>query len=844
MTEGGLIEMDLEEKTSKRVSKRLEGANFGRGSDEEPADSITNHGKRKPRSRSPSGSRSRLRFSGEESYQTNQKNGEKAVYRRRASAREKGADRKENAKQIKEKAKRKGVYKEEQKKRKSKIRFDDEIVSSSEKDKLVQEDKVAVIPVRRMVSGVLEDKEETDDNAAADAAKGAEKTTDTAYRLHSRRLAKRKRKQYDRTHKLEERSSHAKMEFSHGDAKKSYDTAKEQHARNRFIQKQRLKREYAKAYRAKKAGSETAAFGTTFMKKASRKVQSFFAEHKGMVISVVALILLLVIVMNTVTSCSVGALQALSNVMAASYLSDPQEIEKAELYYTELEANLQKQINEMESEHPGLDEYRYNIGEIGHDPHMLISYLSAKYEVFTFKQVKAEIESLFEAQYGLSAEQVTETKSETKTVKVGESLGTVKTTGYCSCTICCGVWSGGPTASGVMPKGNHTLAVDASNPIVPMGTKIVMNGVEYTVEDTGPLARNGIAFDVYFDNHTDALNHGVRMWEAYLAEGNENTVEVTTTENVDALNVTLAARSLRTVIYSRMNDEQKELYELIYSVKGNLQIYTTPIDLNWYSYIKSYYGYRINPATGKKELHRGIEISVGEGTEVKSGQTGKIVKTGYDDYYGYYVITEDEKGDRLTYGHLQSTLVTKGQSINAGDVIGKTGSTGSALGSQFYLELTKDGEYYNPIFYVDTGEGGYGGGGTGTEYDDETVQKIFEEAEKYLGMPYVWGGSSPATSFDCSGFVSYVFTNSGVCNMGRLTAQGIYNICTPVDPADAKPGDIIFFTGTYSTSDPVTHVGIYAGDGMMIHCGNPIQYTSIYSAYWTQHFYGFGRPNY
>ena len=139
------------------------------------------------------------------------------------------------------------------------------------------------------------------------------------------------------------------------------------------------------------------------------------------------------------------------------------------------------------------------------------------------------------------------------------------------------------------------------------------------------------------------------------------------------------------------------------------------------------------------------------------------------------------------------------------------------------MELVKDGEYYNPVFYISTGDSGlYGGGGS---YDDETVRRLFAEADKYLGMPYVWGGSSPETSFDCSGFVSYVFTNSGVCNMGRLTAQGI-----------------IFFTGTYDAGEPVTHVGIYAGDGQMIHCGNPIQYTSINSAYWQSHFYAFGRP--
>ena len=195
---------------------------------------------------------------------------------------------------------------------------------------------------------------------------------------------------------------------------------------------------------------------------------------------------------------------------------------------------------------------------------------------------------------------------------------------------------------------------------------------------------------------------------------------------------------------------------------------------------------------------------------------------------------------QIKYAYLQSISVANGHEVTTDTVIGTTGSTGSATGSQLYLELVKDGEYYNPVFYISTGDSGlYVGGGS---YDDETVRRLFAEADKYLGMPYVWGGSSPETSFDCSGFVSYVFTNSGVCNMGRLTAQGIYDICMPVSPEEARPGDIIFFTGTYDAGEPVTHVGIYAGDGQMIHCGNPIQYTSINSAYWQSHFYAFGRP--
>ena len=127
--------------------------------------------------------------------------------------------------------------------------------------------------------------------------------------------------------------------------------------------------------------------------------------------------------------------------------------------------------------------------------------------------------------------------------------------------------------------------------------------------------------------------------------------------------------------------------------------------------------------------------------------------------------------------------------------------------------------------------------------EDETFAALIAEAEKYIGYPYVWGGSSPSTSFDCSGFVSWVLTESGVCNTGRLGAQGLYNISTPVSSASARPGDLIFFVGTYDTPG-VSHVGIYVGGGKMLHCGDPIQYADINTSYWQSHFYAFGRPPY
>ncbi|MDO4647889.1 MAG: C40 family peptidase [Eubacteriales bacterium] len=139
-------------------------------------------------------------------------------------------------------------------------------------------------------------------------------------------------------------------------------------------------------------------------------------------------------------------------------------------------------------------------------------------------------------------------------------------------------------------------------------------------------------------------------------------------------------------------------------------------------------------------------------------------------------------------------------------------------------------------------------GGEYTDYDipgealtDERFRKMITEAEKYLGYPYVWGGASPSTSFDCSGFVSWVINNCGNgWSVGRLTANGLMGVCDIITKSSAKPGDLIFFQGTYDTSG-ASHVGIYVGGGMMIHCGNPISYASIETSYWQQHYYCMGR---
>ena len=127
------------------------------------------------------------------------------------------------------------------------------------------------------------------------------------------------------------------------------------------------------------------------------------------------------------------------------------------------------------------------------------------------------------------------------------------------------------------------------------------------------------------------------------------------------------------------------------------------------------------------------------------------------------------------------------------------------------------------------------------EFHPHQFAAMIEEAEKYLGYPYVWGGSSPSTSFDCSGFVSYVLNNCGVgWDVGRLGASGLLGICTRVSSANVQPGDLIFFEGTYDTTG-ASHVGIYVGNNMMIHCGDPIQYARIDTSYWQSHFLAFGR---
>lgn len=572
-----------------------------------------------------------------------------------------------------------------------------------------------------------------DDNAAVDASGAAVAAADEV--AHSLRRAQIRSQRSDvKTHRKGlnmETPEASRLRFdiakeaaerSAGEAKK---TAEKKRMLNRFFQRKK----YKDAYRAAKAGKTAGSLGgaTTIAGvenmtvKAKIALKEIVRRNRTVFLGIGIFSLIFMLIAVSLGSCSASIQGGASVIGMTTYPSTDADIYAAENAYAAMEEALNRQINNMESTYPEYDSYQYNVSEIGHNPYHLTSYLTAKYGGYTYDDVKDELQDLFQAQYHLSTRGRTETVTETRTVRVGESLGNVVTSGYCNCSICCGRWSGGPTASGAYPTANHTIAVDANNPIVPMGTKVIMNGVEYTVEDTGNFARYGVAFDVYYDSHSAASAHGHQTWEAFLADDNgSREVEVTTTSTQRVLYVTLTNTNFDAVARANLTDEQEILYDALNTTLGNRD-----------------YLWDVNQITGA--------------------------------------------GGGMSYEIPPEAL------------------------------------------------------------SDERFARMIREAEKYLGYPYVWGGASPSTSFDCSGFVSWVVNHCGNgWSYGRLTADGLRGVCTYVSPSQAKPGDLIFFQGTYNTSG-ASHVGIYVGNGMMIHCGDPIQYANINTSYWQQHFMCFGR---
>ena len=215
--------------------------------------------------------------------------------------------------------------------------------------------------------------------------------------------------------------------------------------------------------------------------------------------------------------------------------------------------------------------------------------------------------------------------------------------------------------------------------------------------------------------------------------------------------------------------------------------------------------------------------------EVTDPDTGAVTTEEYEEEvevpYDYYICNVTLENFNLS--HLPVYTMSEAQLSLYAMYMGTLGNRPDLFPASSYIAIMGNYTYY---------------GVPPEALEDEVFAKMLAEAEKYLGYPYVWGGSSPSTSFDCSGFVSWVINNCGVgWNIGRLGSDGLYfNVCTPVSPANARPGDLIFFQHTYDT--PYTsHVGIYVGDGWMIHCGNPIQYANINTSYWQSHFFGYGR---
>lgn len=664
-----------------------------------------------------------------------------------------------------------------------------------------------------------------DENVGTQALQEGVATAESSIREIENARYGHKLRQVEKAGKLEKKADKANLETQYREAMEKTDAATSNPI-SRWQQRRKIRKEYYEAKNAAQNAANTAKTArsvTERLKDGLGAIRTALSSSTGLR-SVLAAAMAFLLIVAPFQSCSVITGGVLTTVTATSWPADDIQITRADAYYTKLEAQLQKKINTVESRHPGCEEYHYNLSEIGHDPTMLISYLCAKYQDFTFNQVKSELEAIFNLQYHLSEEIRTETRVTTRTVQVGDYIGQVVTSAYCSCPICCGIWSGGPTASGVYPRANHTIAVDANNPRLPMGTEIIMNGTLYKVEDTGNFARYGVDFDVYYDSHQDALNHGHQTWDAYYAGGNGDSITITEEESVDICYVTLTASDFESVLLNRLNAEQREMYDIYQITKGNRIMFGSPVDLNWHNGILYGYGYQ---CSGDMVIENNqMEVLVPSGTPVLSVMDGQVVRIASG------VITlKNEKGYTVKIGGCTNITVPVGTEVTKGQPIAQIGSAGKMT-----LAFSYRNNSFNPYFYLNVG----------SILDSVEVEatgkaaQLIAKAEQYLGTPYVWGGYSPS-GFDCSGFVSYVVNNcSAGFSFGRLTAESWRRQCSIISASQARPGDLIFFQGTYNTSG-ASHVGIYLGDGKMIHCGNPVKISSINTAYWQQHFYCYGR---
>lgn len=477
-----------------------------------------------------------------------------------------------------------------------------------------------------------------DNNSGVEAAHFTEGSAEGAARAGSRFQYGRKLRQYKKLERLEKKADKDAVDSIFAERMKS-DPQAGSNLFSRWRQKQAIKKEYAAA-KAGAAAAENTAAGTAKAAQGTanmtEKAFQFVQSHSHIIIGIAAVGLLVLVIAGSVSSCSVLINGGGNVVLGTSYTAEDEDLKGAETDYTKLEDKLRKQIDRIETNHPGYDEYRYNLAEIGHNPYELASLLTVEFENYTRSQVQARLQSIFEAQYELKLEEKVEIRTRKET-RVGYRYNPITGTGH-----------------------TYTYQVTVQYEYKILNVTLLNRGVDYVARNSG------------------------------------------------------------------LSDDQLERYEVTLECRGN-----------------------------RDDLFAGIAFATPDG----AGSSGE-----YQDY--------DIPGEALT---------------------------------------------------------------------DEKFRKMITEAEKYLGYPYVWGGSSPSTSFDCSGFVSWVINHCGNgWNVGRQTANGLMGKCDIIPKSEAKPGDLIFFQKTYNTSG-ASHVGIYVGNGMMIHCGNPISYASTETNYWRQHYYCMGR---
>ena len=477
-----------------------------------------------------------------------------------------------------------------------------------------------------------------DNNSGVEAAHFTEGSAEGAARAGSRFQYGRKLRQYKKLERLEKKADKDAVDSIFAERMKS-DPQAGSNFFSRWRQKQAIKKEYAAA-KAGAAAAENTAAGTAKAAQGTasmtEKAFQFVQSHSHIIIGIAAVGLLVLVIAGSVSSCSVLINGGGNVVLGTSYTAEDEDLKGVETDYTKLEDKLRKQIDRIESDHPGYDEYRYNLAEIGHNPYELASLLTVEFENYTRSQVQARLQSIFEAQYELKLVEKVEIRTRKET-RVGYSYNPITGTGH-----------------------TYTYQVTVQYEYKILNVTLLNRGVDYVARNSG------------------------------------------------------------------LTDDQLQRYEVTLDCRGN-----------------------------RDDLFAGIAFATPDG----AGSSGE-----YQDY--------DIPGEALT---------------------------------------------------------------------DEKFRKMITEAEKYLGYPYVWGGSSPSTSFDCSGFVSWVINHCGNgWNVGRQTANGLMGKCDIIPKSEAKPGDLIFFQKTYNTSG-ASHVGIYVGNGMMIHCGNPISYASIETNYWRQHYYCMGR---